>query len=663
MEARHEEEKSSAAAGGRSDANRQSGSSPPIRSRKVVEAAEALIAGGLPVLALNPKAKVPLGRHAPHGFKSATTDVRVAEGWFVASPDANLGIAPPVSVLVLDVDPRHGGSDTLASLTTKQGPLPQTVTATTGAKEAGQHYYFACPAELEITNKSPAPGLDIKGHGDGYLVAPPSVHPDGGSYRWAKGRAPGEIAMAQAPRWLLDLVSTQKTKPNGHDRDKDANWAAKLWKEGSPAGQQRTDLTRLVGYYIKQRQPDDVIVESVWTLVSTRFTNFDPQHPWMRDDIEQLVQSIMEADTTRRPKRWKWASEIESEAIAWLWKRQLAEGKLTIWAGDPGVAKSAISVDIAARISKGRPFPDEPAGTRHEPRNVLIISFEDGAEDTIKPRLRAADADMERVAIFPLESAPSVTQEVPVILDALRELEPALVIIDPLSSGMTGGVDSHKNTAVREALRPLIAALKTTRTAGLVIEHLNKNEKGDRAIYRLNGSVAFGAMARFVSIAGPDPLRKEDRHAHVLAPTKENLCASRGALRYSTSSTSLHATDVEPALQDIVKVQWDGPSDATAEDLLTRPGTSQGRRMVDEATEVLRETLKKGPQKVSDLENVRVGYGISPWAWRAARERLGVTTKRHGYGPGSYIIWELPPEVDWDAVMPPTPREQRECGS
>ena len=63
MEARHEEEKSGPAAGGRSDANRQSGSSPPIRSRNVVEAAEALIASRLPVLALNPKAKDPLGRH------------------------------------------------------------------------------------------------------------------------------------------------------------------------------------------------------------------------------------------------------------------------------------------------------------------------------------------------------------------------------------------------------------------------------------------------------------------------------------------------------------------------------------------------------------------------------------------------------------------------
>jgi hypothetical protein len=146
---------------------------------------------------------------------------------------------------------------------------------------------------------------------------------------------------------------------------------------------------------------------------------------------------------------------------------------------------------------------------------------------------------MSRVFIFPLEDAPSITQEVPVILDALNEIQPALVIFDPLSSGMTGDVDSHKNTAVRAALKPLIAALKTTRTAALAIEHLNKNEKGNRAFYRLNGSVAFGAMARFVSIAGPDPLRRDDEHAHVLAPTKQNLCGKRGALRYSTVSTSL----------------------------------------------------------------------------------------------------------------------------
>ena len=606
MEARHEEEKSSAAAGGRSDANRQSGSSPPIRSRKVVEAAEALIASGLPVLALNPKAKEPLGRHAPSGFKSATTDVTVARRWFVASPRANIGIAPPLGVLVLDVDPRHRGTETLASLTAKHGALPETVTAITGAKEAGQHYYFSCPTELEVTNKSPAPGLDLKGHGDGYLVAPPSVHPDGGLYRWAKGRAPGEIPTTPAPLWLLDLVSTKKAKANGHDRDGDAQWVARLWEDGSPPGQQRHDLARLVGYYAKLRQPKDITIAQAWDLVQRKFRNGRSEEPWTRDDVVALAEDIYEKDSAPRAhgtQRWHVAKDVKPEKIDWIWPGRLARGKVTILDGDPAQAKTSVTIDLAARVSTGAPMPHEQL--RRTPAGAVIVNYEDGAADTIVPRLIAAGADLSRIIIFDLNSAPTISdpEDLKMIEDAIKAVDAIYLVVDPLMAGVSDKADSHNDHKMRRALRPLAAMAERTHVAVLATRHRPKGG-GRNAVTSGNGSIAIIGAARCGLLAANDPEIQEtepDRqHYHVLAVSKSNLAATSGTLRYRTVSAWITTAD-EPIAT--LKVDWYGRSLLSGNDIVAREAAKQtGRRdAVQEVADQLRALLTPGPLPATEV--------------------------------------------------------------
>jgi hypothetical protein len=100
----------------------------------------------------------------------------------------------------------------------------------------------------------------------------------------------------------------------------------------------------------------------------------------------------------------------------------------------------------------------------------------------------------------------------------------------------------------------------------------------------------------------------------------------------------------------MVRVQWDGPSNAKAEDLLTAPRTTQFDKAADEAAAVLREELQDGPRKANDLEKVRKERGISTRAWRAAKNRLGVDDKRQGYqGP---VVWFLPPTFGWGGETP-----------
>lgn len=157
----------------------------------------ALAAGGWPVFALH--GKIPYANCQPckgkrgcrcghlfcHGFIAATTDpVRLHAMWAMR-PDSNIGLRPPAGVFVLDVDPRNAG-------VLPEG-LPETLTAVSGREDGGKHLYFR-----GVRPGSLGPGIDIKDWG-GYVVAPPSIHPDTGlPYRWENAQAIAE--------WPTDLV-------------------------------------------------------------------------------------------------------------------------------------------------------------------------------------------------------------------------------------------------------------------------------------------------------------------------------------------------------------------------------------------------------------------------------------------------------------------------
>ena len=141
--------------------------------------------------------KSPLTRH---GFHDATTDSYQIEAWWTEHPEASIGVACDKSgFFVLDVDPRHAGDAELAELFDTHGPLPRTVESATGGN--GQHFFFKLPEGCTLKGKL-GQGLDVKGNG--YVILPPSSHPSGGTYRWV--HAPWDVAIADAPPWLLALV-------------------------------------------------------------------------------------------------------------------------------------------------------------------------------------------------------------------------------------------------------------------------------------------------------------------------------------------------------------------------------------------------------------------------------------------------------------------------
>lgn len=159
-----------------------------------LEAALGYAEQGLPVLPL--RGKIP---RTLHGKDDASLDPEVIRSWWTRWPRSNVGVRPPAGIIVLDVDPRNGGDAELDRLRVLHGGLPPTLTARTGRGDGGLHIWLAYggPAKSKIHA-----GIDVKRE-TGYLVAPPSIHPDSGKpYEWVR-----VATTAPAPGWLRRLLA------------------------------------------------------------------------------------------------------------------------------------------------------------------------------------------------------------------------------------------------------------------------------------------------------------------------------------------------------------------------------------------------------------------------------------------------------------------------
>src|ERR1017187_3449216 len=181
----------------------------PAKNPMLAEALKYADAG-LKIFPLHPRSKKPL---TANGFKDATTDRTKITRWWTKSPSANIGLSCRANDLVgIDVDNRNGGKATLADLQTKLGAVPITATSKTGSREGGRHYIHKLLHECSLIGKMGL-GVDVKW--DGYLVVPPSVHPDGGVYEWQ--HSPFEVDFAELPfEWGMALIKDEpKAAPAG----------------------------------------------------------------------------------------------------------------------------------------------------------------------------------------------------------------------------------------------------------------------------------------------------------------------------------------------------------------------------------------------------------------------------------------------------------------
>ena len=257
------------------------------------------------------------------------------------------------------------------------------------------------------------------------------------------------------------------------------------------------------------------------------FESLENYDPWLeRTDGEEVLPGLV----------CRCASEIAMEPVEWLWPGRIALGKHTCIAGEPGTGKSQLTMAIIATISTGGQWPCDEG--RAPQGSVIVLSAEDGAADTIVPRLHAAGADLGRVQIVSAvreregkgRRAFSLQADLTLLEREIERIgDVALVVIDPVSSYL-GKTDSHKNAEVRGVLEPIGEMAERLRVAILSVTHFSKSGSGTstKALHRFIGSIAFVGAPR-IALAVIEDAGNDRR---LLLHAKNNLAPSPLGLAY-----------------------------------------------------------------------------------------------------------------------------------
>ncbi len=251
-----------------------------------IDTAQRYLARGWSVLPLGARDKRPLVIWEP--LQTSRPSAEQVSDWFSRWPDANIGVVTGEisNLVVLDIDPGHGGDASLDQLERQFGRLPATIEATTGS--GGHHFYFAHPGGWIRNRTGLAQGIDLRGDG-GYIVAPPSIHPSGRPYVWAAGHSPEEEALAALPRWIL--LSSGSTRA----RRRLSDWR-RLVHEGVPEGQRNSSIASLAGHLLWHQVDQEVVLELLlaWNRMRCR--------PPLEDaEVAQVVSNIVRLHFNERP--------------------------------------------------------------------------------------------------------------------------------------------------------------------------------------------------------------------------------------------------------------------------------------------------------------------------------------------------------------------------
>lgn len=330
-------------------------------------------------------------------------------------------------------------------------------------------------------------------------------------------------------------------------------------------------------------------------------------------------------------------ADIAVERVEWLWPGRIAMGKLTLIIGDPDLGKSFLSLDLAARVSRGGIWPDD--GSSVAPLgDVLLLNAEDGLSDTVRPRIDAAGGDASRVEALTAvresdteERGFSLARDLDLLARRLNARpQTRLVIIDPISAYLGGGTGIN-NAEVRGVLTPLAQLAQERHVAVIAITHLNKNS-GGRAMYRAMGSLAFVAAARAAWGVVRDPA---DADRRLFLPVKNNLSRGTKGLAYRLQSESDGG---------VARVVWDSESiESSIDEILQQMSDVPKCEDRQDATTVqmwLTDILANGPQQACDVQFLAKNEGITRKQLRHAAAKIHVSRKKGGFLEG--WVWDLP---------------------
>lgn len=545
-------------------------------------------------------------------------------------PASNVGIilGSITGMIALDIDGPKG-QDLLDTIS--QNNLPRTLAFTTGA---GRRLLFKYPAKAKIKT-FPVDGKEafrILANGS-QTAAPPSIHQSGTKYTWMNDLPP-----AEPPDWLMNLLEdsedpagdcqvsegvilpmSQTTKHERIRRYLDKCQPAISGRGGH--NQLFKTACKIVKLFpITEQQAVELLMSFYNPRCQPRWTESEIRHK-VKDAMLQAGQpqekATIEATTITM-------ANVQTRAIKWLWPQIIPLGKITILDGDPDYGKSTLLLDIAARVSRDGIMPDNLQG---ECGNVVIMSAEDDLEDTIKPRLLAAGANLSRVhSIEDIKGQPpTIPQDIPYLEEQILKYEAKLLILDTLTSYLDA--DTHIDQKVRKALYPLRMMLKRRNCTAIGLRHLNKSTATTKAIYRGGGSIAIIGAARAGLMVARDP---DNPNAMILAHHKHNLSTEHISLRYALQFVPEHS---------VCKIQWLGTSTIKADDLLKQPEETELTTQREEAISLIQEMMAEGPRPAADIYQAAKEAKISEKTLKRAKAALKVKTTPIRDGNNKLIGW------------------------
>lgn len=573
---------------------------------------------GLAVFPLIPMDKRPA---TENGCKDATTDKQKISDWWDKRPDSNIGIATGsisggLVVIDLDVDENKGinGYEIFKKWQQENGELPESWQSITG--RGGYHLFYRDSA-VNHNRVGLYEGIDIRGEG-GYIVAPPSIHPNGRRYEWEQ--EPGEYELAQANARVVNFL--MGPVPDG--------WGKQSFSmpDTIPEGQRTSALVSLIGSLKAKGLDNDAIKAAVMAENEKKcnppLTDRELEKtvfPALKREWEATAPYTERVRTTTRDgvvvpaekcKNLNMTSmdAAEEKEPDWLITDYVPRYQITSLAGDGGSGKTTVWCALAAAVSSGkRPFvlegiiPDDFATC--EPEKVMFFSAEDSFEYTLKRRLRKNGAKLENILSIDIadERFQNIKFNSPFLEQLLAKYRPAFCIFDPIQAFVPPDIRMGDRNAMRNCLAPLIGYGEKYRVTFLIVEHANK-QSGVWGRKRIADSSDIWDISRSVIMAG----ETNEKGIRYLSHEKSNYGPTGESILYS--------------IDDEV-IQFKGYTQKKDKDFVTETDyTTRQAPQREEAREFILDFLKDGEKEVSELDEMANAMSISRNALKNAKAEL-----------------------------------------
>lgn len=593
---------------------------------------------GLAVFPVIPRDKKPL---TENGFKNATTDPTKINEWWTIHPDANIGIATGdvsggLVAIDMDIDKekdKDGYHSFMEWADANFLVLPDSWLSITG--RGGYHLFyrsaFSVPSKIGWIED-----VDIRANG-GYIVAPPSVHPNGTRYEWEQ--SPEDYELITTDDMDVEFIMNSVLASNK------SNTEPLKVPDEIPEGHRDEFMFKLACKYQAMGMSDDAM------LAALQIENKARCKPPLTDkEIKQKVKQAQKyakgeavsisdhSDTVVKRKSYGKTRKIEEEITEhdlemptleefeerqkeWLITGYIPKGCVTLLCSDGGIGKTTIWCDTLAAFTTGRTtiFDKALENPFHTgvTRSVMYFSKEDPTEEILKRKLREAGADQKKIRCFGLDDERlSKIWYGSLLLDQLVEkYKPDIVVFDTLQAFLPEGVDMAKRKDMRDALNPLNALGAKFGTSFLMVMHTNKSSNSGRQ--RMADSSDIWDLGRSALMAG----RTKDDGVCYLSHEKSNYGRLQKTILFSVTDTGIEFKGTTN------RKDRDYVADGTV--------TSAPTPKLDEARDFILENVD-GCIEVGELEKMAKAAGIAKGTLENARASLKrdklVTIKSIGFG-------------------------------